>query len=82
MVEHTLLVRVQLLGHSRPEPDVEDTRAALLDVDDVPRRQVDQRRGHRVVGDTEVVGEEVRDRGRLGTELERPRTDRWLGRTS
>jgi hypothetical protein len=82
MVEDPPLVRVEPLFGRGSKSHVEDTGTALLHVDDVPRCEVDQGRGYGVAGDPEVVDEKVRDRRRLGPELESPRTDRWLGRTS
>ena len=60
----------------RTKSNVEHARATLLDVDDVARGEIDQRGRHRVVGHAEPVDEEVRDGGRLGPEVERPRADR------
>ena len=80
MVENATLVGREHLLARRAKTDVEDAGAALLDVDDVPRREVDQSRGDGIVGHAEAVGEEVHDRRRLGTEVERPRTDRRVRR--
>jgi hypothetical protein len=80
MVEDPTLVRRQFLVARLLEPHPEDARAALLDVDDIPGREVDQGRGNGVVGHTESVREEVHDGRRLGSELQRPWTDGRLGR--
>ena len=80
MLEDTLLVRRQWHVARRTKSNVEHARATLLDVDDVARGEVDQRGRHRVVGHAEPVDEEVRDGGRLGPEVERPRADRGLWR--
>lgn len=82
MVEHPTFVRCQSFVGRLSQPDVEDPRALLLDVDDVPRREIEQRRGDGVVGDAEAVGEEVRDGGGFGSQLERPRADRRLRGTA
>ena len=80
MLEDTLLVCRQRHVVRRTKPDVEHARSTLLDVDDVARGEIDQRGRHRVVGHTEPVDEEVRDGGRLGPEVERPRAHRGLWR--
>ena len=80
MLEDTLLVRRQSRAVRRTKSNVEHARATLLDVDDVARGEIDQRGRHRVVGHTEPVDEEVRDRGWLGPEVERPRAHRGLWR--
>ncbi len=65
MVENAALVGRQPFVARLSEPHVEDARAALLDVDHVARGEVDQRRGHGVVGHAEAVRQEVHDRRRL-----------------
>jgi hypothetical protein len=80
VVEDASLVRREALVARRAKPNEEGSGPALLDVDDVPRGEVDQGRGNRVVGHPEAVREEVDDRRRLAAELERPGTDRRLRR--
>lgn len=69
----------RLVGH-RSQPDVEDAGSSLLDLDDVSCSEVDEGRWNRLVRGTEVADEEVRNGRRLGTEVERPRSDGWLRR--
>ena len=75
MIENTPLVRGERHVARRTKPNVEHTGAALFDVDDVARGEVDQGRRHRIVGDAEAVDEEARDGRRLDAEVERPRPD-------
>ena len=72
VVEHAALVPGQRLVVRGPKPHVEDTRPALLDVDDVASGQIDERGRNGIVGHAEPVREEVHNRRRLGAELHRP----------
>ncbi len=72
MLQHTQLVRGERLVRRGPQPNVEDLRPAPLDLDDVPRGEIDERCRDGLLRDAKVVDEEVRNGGRLGTELERP----------
>jgi hypothetical protein len=76
MLENTALVGGEGGVAQGTKAHVEDAGPPLLDVDDVPRREVDQGRRNSLVCGAKAVDEEVRDRRRLGAEVERSRPDR------
>ena len=80
VVEDAPLVGRQGVVIHGSQSHVEHARPSLLDIDDVPRGEVDERGRHGVVGHAEAVCQEVDDRRRLVAELERPPPDRRLWR--
>ena len=73
--EHAPLVRGERDVSARSNPNVEDVRAALLDVEEIPRGEVEHGRCRCLVRDLEAVDEKIRNSRGLGAEdeCEQPR---------